>query len=265
MQELKRLARANLAELLDLFDWGLEVITRHDCLWILLGLHSYESDRSARQLIYRLERRQWVRREGRGDQARFALTPEGARQRPVLDPAANWSAPWDGKWRLFTYDLPERRRTERILLWRALHARKLGLLQRSVWVWPHPVEALLQDTLRTNGIPECFCGFTCERLFLSTDAELVAVSWDFPKIGQAHQSYLESVPRFLDALRAARDLQGIARVAGVERQAHQQAFDLDPLLPEKLWPREYAGPEVQRSHARFRDELCCRVRELAGK
>ena len=265
MQELKCVVRANLAELLDLFSWGLEVFCRRDCRLILMGFRNFESPQRAAQLLYRLERRQWVRREGRGEEARFSVTTEGAKQRTILDPAAQWMTAWDGKWRLFTYDLPERRRTERVLLWRALHARKLGLLQRSVWVWPHAVDGMLQHILRATGIPECFCGFTSERLFLSTDEELVAACWDFAKINQCHQDYVESAPGFLESLKAARDLQQVARVAAVEGQTYHEAFTLDPLLPQTLWPREYQGPVVEQRHTRFRTEVCRRVQELAEK
>ena len=48
---------------------------------------------------------------------------------------------------MFSYDLPETRRNDRAQLWRALRARKLGLLQLSMWVWPHEVEEAIATEL----------------------------------------------------------------------------------------------------------------------
>src|SRR5687767_14122207 len=136
--------KRGLVEVLEFFFWGLEVFSRRDLGLILAGLRLTESEWRTNQLLLTLERRRLVeRRQNSAGEARFAITPEGVKQATVLDPERHWSTPWDLKWRVFLYDVPENRRRERILLWRALRALNLGLLQRSVWVWPHNVEDLL--------------------------------------------------------------------------------------------------------------------------
>lgn len=257
--------KTKLGDVLDFFLWGLETFSRRDCGLILAGLRQCESDRQAHQLLTRLERQQLVKREGRGQTARFVITEAGAKRSAPLDVVRHWDAPWDGKWRVFTYDLPEKRRTERVLLWRALCAQKLGLVQRSIWVWPHDVEPLLQGTLHATGIPECFCGWVCDGLFLCTHSELVAVAWDFDKISEGHKEFLRAAPRHVASLKAAHGFQEVARAAAAEREAYHQAFALDPLLPRGLFPKSYSGPAVQQHHAKFRELLESRVQDLAGK
>jgi len=248
---------------LDLLLSGLEWLSIRDCCLMLLGLRQCESEREASQLLMRMERRQWIKREGRGAQARFAVTATGARQSTVLEPARHWNATWDGKWRIFTYDLPEQRRADRVRLWRALHAHKLGLLQRSVWVWPHDVEPILHGILQATGIPECFCGFVGERLFLCSDTELVRTAWDFEQIGASHREYLQDSPRLLEILHTAPDLQGIAAAAGQERLSYEKAFSIDPCLPRRLWPKSYRGHTVDQRHTKFRSQLRNRIRAVA--
>jgi hypothetical protein len=51
MHEPKSSLRASLAELLDLFSWGIEVFSRRDCLLILTGLRSYESEQRGNELL----------------------------------------------------------------------------------------------------------------------------------------------------------------------------------------------------------------------
>ena len=254
--------KENFADVLDFFVWGLEVFSRSDCGLILAGVRQCKSDRQAGYLLNRLERRHWIMHEGHGAEARFAVTAAGAKQITALEVEQHWNAPWDKKWRLFTYDLPEKRRAERVLLWRALHAHKIGLLQRSVWVWPHPVETILDGILQATGVPECFCGFVCERLFLCSDMELASASWNFPSVNRCHQDYLAKADGLLASLQAARDLQQVARVAAVERVSYERAFSLDPLLPRPLWPPSYQGPEVEKLRIRFRSQLRCQIRDL---
>ena len=255
--------KANFDDVLDFFFWGLEVFSRRDCGLILAGLRQCESDWQASQLLRRMERRRLIQREGRGAKASFAVTATGAKRVAVVDPRSRWNAGWDGKGCLFTYDLPEQRRSERFQLWRALHAHKLGLLQRSVWVWPHAVEPILEGILQATGIPECFCGFDCDRLFLCSDAELVAAAWDFRTIHENQRAYVESASQFIASLKAARDLQQVACVVASEREAYQNAFALDPLLPRRLWPDPYEGPKVEQHHGKFQARLRCRVQALA--
>jgi phenylacetic acid degradation operon negative regulatory protein len=254
----------NLAKVLDFFLWGLETFSRRDCGLILAGLRQCESDWQANQWLLRMERRQWIQREGRGVDARFKLTVVGAERLTVQDPQQHWDRPWDGKWRLFTYDLPEKQRSDRVMIWRMLHAHKLGLLQRSVWVWPHSVEPILHRISQASGIPECLCGFLCDRLFLCTDRELVAASWDFGSIHQCHREYLQAAQPCCKSLRAAHDLKEVARLAARERAAYEAAFALDPLLPRRLWPASYAGLVVHHRHTQFRSLLRSRAEALAG-
>jgi DNA-binding transcriptional regulator PaaX len=249
----------------DFFFWGLEVFSRRDCGLILCGLRQCASQRQANTILARWEARQWISHQGKGTHARFRITATGAQQGASIDVARYWDARWDGKWRIFTYDLPETRRTERVLLWRELHARKFGLLQRSVWVWPHSVEAILQEVLQAAGVPECFCGFDCPRLFLCTGLELVSASWDFARINESQQAYMKTANWCFDRMESAPDLQRLAHAANLERSAYLQAFLRDPLLPRCLWPNSYNGPQVESLHRQFQLRLQSRLRDLADE
>jgi DNA-binding transcriptional regulator PaaX len=105
-------------------------------------------------------------------------------------PRTEWAKRWDGIWRVVTFDLPEVRHKERHRLSRALRGRQLGFLQRSVWVWPHDVQPILNEIIETEGVPECFCGFQANKLLLCTDAEIVASAWDFVEITRSQRGYL---------------------------------------------------------------------------
>jgi DNA-binding transcriptional regulator PaaX len=254
---------ADYADVLDLFDISIRPMRRSVFYELVLGYDGYGELRRARQLAERLQQRTLISPTGKRRDA-FVITATGAERRRLLDPVAAWQTPWDGAWRVLTFDLPETRRKDRKRLWQALRARKLGLLQRSVWVWPHNLQPILRAVMEVEGLPECFCGFTAKELFLCTTTELVQTAWPWEEISRRHQSYRQHCVARLDTLRDTDTLAGLAKVARIEQQAYAYAFSFDPLLPRGLWPAGYGGEGVQERHRAFRQLLRRRYEALAA-
>jgi len=135
-----------------------------------------------------------------------------------------------------TFDIPEVRRKDRQTLWRALRNRRLGLLQQSVWIWPHDIQPILNEIIGRRD-PRVRCRLECARLLLCTDSEVVGAAWDFTEIIRAQETYLQNIGKRMNALRRAADLKTLARGAKEERQSYIAAFALDPMLPQELLPR----------------------------
>jgi DNA-binding transcriptional regulator PaaX len=260
---MPRAPRVDYADLLDVFCFGRDKLTRPTFRNLLAGYEEYAYRKGAYVPLEHLQRKGYVNRAGRGQAAAFTITAVGRRQLSESDPMHWWGRRWDGSWRVVTFDLPESRRNDRHTLWKALRARKLGFLQRSVWVWPHNLEPILQEIIHADGVPECFCGFEVRRLFLCTSAELVETAWDFAEIGRRQTGYLQRAAAMVRALETARGLANLATTARAERHAYQNAFSLDPLLPRSLWPAGYAGPDVQSRHVTFRAALRRRFAVIA--
>jgi phenylacetic acid degradation operon negative regulatory protein len=236
----------------------LETFSRQDFALILAGVRHTASGRDYDRLLERWRRQQKVVRIGRGREARFRITDKIRHRVETVDPTVQWDRRWDGKWRVFSFDLPEIRRKERLSLWRQLRAAKFGFLQRSVWVWPHDVEVWLREMVEAQGIPECFCGFDAGRLFLCDAAEIVASAWDWKRIGHDHDVYLQQEAGAVRALRSADRLEELIRLARVERDVYRAAFRLDPLLPRDLWVNSYQGHTVEQLHCKY--QACLRDR-----
>lgn len=71
----------------------------------------------------------------------ITLTPKGrdrVKQRQIESLVLDTKQPWDGRWRVIIWDVPELRRSARDRIRAAL--KKLGFvrIQRSVWVTPYP-------------------------------------------------------------------------------------------------------------------------------
>jgi DNA-binding transcriptional regulator PaaX len=248
-------------EVLDLFCALGEVLSRPTLHNLLGGYNEYTEQRRAERLIQRLQRQKLISRTGKRRDA-FTITADGHLRRRAPDPTAAWRRSWDGAWRVLTFDLPEVRRKDRKRLWQALRARKLGLLQRSVWIWPHELQPILREIMEVEGLPECFCGFNATSLFLCTTAEVVRTAWNWKEIGRRHQRYLQHLVANEQSLQSACDLSSLAAVARIERRAYEDAFLFDPLLPQTLWPSDYNGDAVQARHEAFRRLLRQRFHRL---
>lgn len=110
-----------------------------------------------------LTRRGYIARKGK----RYSVLPAGKR---VLSESAVWSASiptpkkWDGKWRLVVFDIPAGKRKRRDIF--RIRLRELGLVlyQRSVWIYPYPLEDAVKKLAIFYGLGKCVSFVTAERL-----------------------------------------------------------------------------------------------------
>ncbi len=223
----------------------------------MYGYQDIDDPRKADAAIGRMTRKSLVQKTGKGKSASFEITDSGKKLVSFSSPRQGWDAPWDGHWRVVVFDLAAHRTKDRQALWLALRSRKLGLLQRSVWIWPHEFEDSLKEITNARGIPECFCGFESRRLFLCTDQEVVRSAWKFDRITEAHKIYLRQKRSFAKEIPKASNTTNLVRLAWEERRAYQEGFLEDPILPTTLCPEGYLGYEVEEAHR----EIAQRVRE----
>ena len=149
----------NYDEVMDTFLWGFAFLTRPTLRNVLYGYPGIDHPWKADAAMERMRRSGRVQKTGRGVSASFTITATSMKQMSNSLPRQCWDAPWDGHWRVVVFDLPSHRTKDRQALWEMLRARKLGLLQRSVWIWPHEIEATLQEMTDARGLPECFCDY----------------------------------------------------------------------------------------------------------
>jgi DNA-binding transcriptional regulator PaaX len=246
----------------DLGDIGTE-LTKTTLIKLVQGYAGCAGTLQADWLVHRLERNGWLERAKRGAQSAFRIVMP-PKAPAVRSPRAEWARHWDGAWRVVTFDLPEVRRKDRVRLWKALRARRLGLLQRSVWIWPHDAQSLLTEIIEVEGVPECFCGFQANKLFLCTNAEVVMSAWDFVEITRRQRGYLSHRPATIQQMKATENVARLAALAREEWVAYEHAMARDPLLPATLLPRGYQGEAVQRQHEEIRRELRHSLSRLAS-
>jgi phenylacetic acid degradation operon negative regulatory protein len=196
--------------------------------------------------IHRLEAQGYLESmtDARSGKRLHRLT-EAGRQAAIgtREPEAAWAAEWDGKWRLFLFDIPEKERTKRRQLTRALASTGCGCIQGSTWIapcMPPAIEKLMADT-----DPQCshMMMLLAESKGRDMDLKMVGAAWDFNAINQRYEEYL-SVLSGLKAFAKSATREEFADWGVKEIAAWRKAIAADPLLPEELRPKGYLGKKA---------------------
>ncbi len=241
---MKAFAKSN--DWLGLFLWGLDILMNPNSQNLLDSFESWNSRNHLRLDLLQLRRSGMIECQDARDRSHWRLTEQGRLAAAGgIDPASQWSRKWDGRWRLFLFDLPARQQKLRLSLWRWLRRQRFGYLQQSVWIVPDPINE--------TGIPLRQLKLTPESLTViegapappDTNEGLVRSAWDFALINRHYRAAIEVAVagrRFVHGGKPAEMRNWLA----IERIAWMEAITNDPLLPAVLLPENYLGQKAFR-------------------
>jgi phenylacetic acid degradation operon negative regulatory protein len=201
------------------------------------------SPRAVRAALSRMTRRGWLSRRRTGRRAFYALTPAGALrlEQGVRRVYRTTAEPWDGRWRLFTYVIPEERRAARDRLRRELVWLGLGPLSRSTWVTTRDLATVLRELSAARGLDRAVALFDARNLGPADDRALVERCWDLGAIAARYRRFLAMMrPRAAVLRRRLRrgTISDAACFAEKIRLVHEyrKFLFVDPGLPDELLP-----------------------------
>ncbi len=209
-----------------------------------------------RQAAIRWEKQGLMQKTRTARETVYQLTDRGRRLfERIDDPRKVWARNWDGRWRLFLFDLPSHDVRLRQMLWRWLRGHRFGYLQYSVWISPNAVEALVRTLEWFQENPEQFALLEARKITGVSDAALVQGAWDFAEINSRYERYLKEMRNWHQLTANAKTAAVLASVLREERTAYAHALMMDPLLPRSIWPPSYRGPQAEQQHRQFRQRL----------
>ena len=213
--------------------------------------------RAVRAATARMARQGWLQTRHVGRRAFYSLTARGAwrveqgvRRVYRLDPD-----PWDGRWRLLTYTIPEGRRPVRDRLRRELLWLGLGPLSRSTWLTPHDIADLLRELVAGHGVQERVALFEATHVGPTEARALTARCWDLTAIASRYRGFTVATRRRGALLRRRlrngtfSDAECFAERTRLVHEYRKFLF-VDPGLPDALLPPAWPGKDAARA---FRD------------
>ena len=211
------------------------------------------SPRAVRAAVLRMAAQGWLRPRREGRRAFYALTEAGALrvEQGVRRVYRLRPDPWDRRWRLLTYVIPEGRRADRDRLRRELAWLGLGPLSRSTWLTPHDLASVLRALVASRGLTVEVALFDARHLGPDGAQALVRRCWDLDAIASRYRAFVAAARTRADTfrrrLREGR-VPDAASFAEKIRLVHEyrKFLFVDPGLPPELLPPRWPGWDAAR-------------------
>ncbi|HZT05990.1 MAG TPA: PaaX family transcriptional regulator C-terminal domain-containing protein [Chloroflexota bacterium] len=207
------------------------------------------SQQAVRSALSRMGQHGWLKVRRVGNRSYYGATArtkrlleEGERRIFVRRPE-----PWDHRWRILVYSIPERKREVRTELRKQLAWLGYGPLSSGSWICPHDVEAKVLDVVASLGIEHHIEMFTATHDGASSDSELAARCWDLAGLNRRYAAFLAKHQPLYQDLKERSDVP--ASECFVRRflliHEYRRFFFIDPDLPSELLPDLWHGGEAR--------------------
>jgi len=162
----------------------------------------------------------------------------------LLWPERSWNRSWDGRWHLLTYDVPEKERGYRCALERFFRRKRMGCLQKSVWISARDIRPLFDDLDLAASIRDYAILFEASSVLGQSPRQIASQAWDFEELAKRHNAYLND--GISQKNQASASPTPAAALAAARRELFEYlaVMQTDPLLPAELLPDNYAGRRV---------------------
>ncbi|MGW6024247.1 PaaX family transcriptional regulator C-terminal domain-containing protein [Streptomyces sp. NPDC055099] len=215
------------------------------------------SDQQVRLCIKRLVAEGRFTHEGRGRKALLhatadvtgSLVPEVEYVRYAYAQDLG-QAPWDGRWHLFAFAVPESARAARDTLRDTLLRLGAAAVQGGLYVSANPIEERVEAQARHLGVLDALTTFTSNDLRIGNrrDAtDLATHLWPLEEIANRYDVLTALAQARLGQLDASTETTEIDLLTMAVELAAQftRAMAPDPLLPPQLLPQPWAGARAR--------------------
>lgn len=148
--------------------------------------------------------------------------------------------PWDGKWRMVAFDIPERARKERLILVRELLKLGFAPIQKSAFISAHPLLGVVGRFTTNLGIRQHLRLYDVEKI--DNEKETMEAVWNLKEINGRYLSFVH---------RAKIKMSDKYWPLSAKRleQEFVAIYTNDPHLPTEFLPANWAG---QKAYLKFK-------------
>ncbi len=215
------------------------------------------SEPAVRAAVSRSVKRGWIIPEKDGRRAYYRLSPRVAWQvEQVRERLYTYGAPWDGKWRILVYAVPEAKRTVRDRFRNELILLGFGTPAPGVWVSPNGSLEAARDLVGFYGLQSYVELFQAERFSSTPPLELIEKSFNLKAAQARYRAFLGQKPE-----RPQNPEEAFVRLTHMIHQARKNLF-LDPGLPPELTPPGFLGQRAKEQFLDLYDQLSRQARPV---
>ncbi|MEA1928246.1 MAG: PaaX family transcriptional regulator C-terminal domain-containing protein [Candidatus Auribacterota bacterium] len=237
-------------ELLVLLEEGLLNILNPYRYFFIIG-EPY-NPRTIYKAVSRLEKNGLVKKFNKEKKIHLQLTQKG-RKYLAEHRASDRKPPppWDHKWRIIIFDIPEEKKQLRKMLRGFLISIGFGKVQRSVWISPHNLLKIVQRYADKLDLSDYIYLITADTFRGIPEREMAARCWN---INSLHQSYLNLINEYQrrknEALKikpdSSADKRDMLKALKIRlKWDYNSILNRDPRLPPELLPDHWGGEKAR--------------------
>lgn len=197
-----------------------------------------------------------VRTTGRENLPQIILSETGKNTRADYhSPEKFWNRRWNGIWYMLIFDVPEKERHYRDTLRKFLKQLRMGCLQKSVWITPQDIRPEYDDLEKAASIHAVAYLLESQTVLNEDQEEMVCNAWDFQKLNELQHRYIDVYTENLEIISQVHSEESLLTLLYQESEAYIQVMVTDPLLPKKLHPKNYLGPQVWKLHNKLQTAI----------
>jgi len=218
------------------------------------------SPQAVRSTLSRMSRKGWLQARQVGRNSYYSLKPKSialldeGRQR-IYSPRKD---PWDGRWRILVYSIPEKQRNLRTRLRQRLVWMGFGLLNQATWISPRDMRQEVEEVINRLGIRSCVEIFEAEHLRFSTDHEIVERCWNLGALMSCYAEFISRhEPQYQFILAQPNSRTPCDDFTRRFKLVHEyRSFPyVDPNLPVELLPEGWLGDKAASLFQSYHDLL----------
>jgi phenylacetic acid degradation operon negative regulatory protein len=224
-----------------------------------LGLFGL-SGQAVRSTLSRMTRKGWLKSRRYRRYSFYSLTPkcielleEGAQR--IYQPRSD---PWDGRWHLLTYSVPESKRHLRRKLRRRLRWIGFGSLNHATWISPRNLQIEVERIMKGYDLRPYVEFFHGDHRGYSSDKQIVASCWNLKRLNRYYADFINQ----FEPLYLAHEAQFQAGDSLNPQDCFIHRFILiheyrlspyvDPNLPLELLPSDWLGERATELFQEYR-------------
>ncbi len=217
---------------------------------------------AVRAAVSRMSRQGWLQVRKEGNKSYYKMTKRGVKR---LEEAAQRiyklkQEPWDGKWRMLIYTIPEEKRSIRDELRKELIWSGFGQISTSCWVTPVDLHERVVEMFDRYEINLYVDYFICHYQGPGTSKSMIEKCWNIEDIRLRYTEFMDTYKKkFGETLRNKDDRMFDNALCFVERtklvHEYRKFLFYDPGLPEELLPQGWIGTEAAQLFREYYQQL----------
>lgn len=229
-----------------------------------------KTESAVRATLFRLRNKNLIKNSRRGRETLFALA--GSAKELVsgcLNRISMSEKKWDGKWLLFSFNIPEKKRKFRNILRDELIFHGFGRLHANLWILPYDIREECNKIVERLEVKEYTAMFITD--YADNDSKALAYrAWDLKQLSNTYQKLADKYSKQYDEFKKSKftdssqwALEALIRLLRLKEKMVELA-DKYPYLPKELLPENWIGFELEKVFLDYLQFLCEKSFPIAG-